>query len=155
MRIVAGLAKGRKLVAPAGPEVRPTADRVREAVFSALGTAVAGARALDLFAGTGALGLEALSRGAERLVLVDRSSRALAAIAREQARFELLFVDPPYASDLGHRALEAVVAAGLLTAGARVVLEHSPDSPPQAIPGLRIIAAKRYGDTSITMIEGA
>lgn len=80
MRIVAGIARGRRLVAPAGARTRPTPDRVREALFSSLGDAVEDAHVLDLFAGTGALGLEALSRGAWRAVFVDRASAALAAL---------------------------------------------------------------------------
>jgi 16S rRNA (guanine(966)-N(2))-methyltransferase RsmD len=179
MRIVAGLAKGRKLAVPTGRAVRPTSDRVREAVFSALGEAVDGARVLDLFAGTGALGLEALSRGAAQAVFVesgrpalvalqrnieatgcgDRSRvisgdalAALARLAREGAEFDLVFLDPPYASDLLARSLELVVSAELLASGAHVVTEHAPGREPESIAGLQIIAAKRYGDTSITQL---
>lgn len=180
MRIVAGRARGRRLVVPPGRDVRPTSDRVREALFSSLGSAVDGARVLDLFAGSGALGLEALSRGAASAVFVDSARRArealarnlsatgfeplarviagdalgaLERLAREGARFELVFVDPPYAADLGPRALERLGSLGLLAPGARVVAEHRTGGGPQAIAGLRIIAVKRYGGTSLTLME--
>ena len=86
MRVIAGTAKGRRLIAPRGRDVRPTSDRVREALFASLGERVAGARVLDLFAGTGALGIEALSRGAAEAVLVERDPRAAAAVAENLRR---------------------------------------------------------------------
>jgi 16S rRNA (guanine(966)-N(2))-methyltransferase RsmD len=180
MRIVAGQARGRKLVAPSGRDVRPTSDRVREALFSSLGAVVEGARVLDLFAGSGALGLEALSRGAASAVFVDSSVRALDAVRRnleatgfaERAqvvrgdalrvldrlgsgteRFDLVFVDPPYRSDLRVSAPERLAARGLLGPGARVVLEHAAGADPPTIAGLRIIASKRYGGTALTVME--
>jgi 16S rRNA (guanine966-N2)-methyltransferase len=180
MRIVAGRARGRKLAVPPGRGVRPTSDRVREALFSSLGRAVEGARVLDLFAGSGALGLEALSRGAASAVFVDSARRAREALARnlsttgfeplarviasdalealqwlarEGARFDLVFLDPPYAADLRSRALERLGSLGLLAPSARVVAEHPTGEGPQAIAGLRIIAVKRYGDTSLTLME--
>src|SRR3954452_8003358 len=118
MRVIAGAFRGRTLQAPRGRRTRPTADRVREAVFSMLGP-VDGLRVLDLFAGSGALAIEALSRGAAEAILVERDPRALAAISRNveatgaaaavrrrdalawlrayrEAPFDLVFVDPPY-----------------------------------------------------------
>jgi 16S rRNA (guanine966-N2)-methyltransferase len=180
MRIVAGRARGRKLAVPPGRGVRPTSDRVREALFSSLGRAVEGARVLDLFAGSGALGLEALSRGAASAVFVDSARRArealarnlsatgfeplarviagdalksLEQLAREGARFDLVFLDPPYAADLCSRALERLGALGLLAPRAQVVAEHPAGEGPQPIAGLRIIAVKRYGGTSLTLLE--
>jgi 16S rRNA (guanine(966)-N(2))-methyltransferase RsmD len=182
MRIVAGQARGRKLVAPSGRDVRPTADRVREALFSALGTAVEGARVLDLFAGSGALGLEALSRGAASALFVDSSGRALEAVRRnldatgfaerarvirgdalrvlsrlrrDGARFDLVFLDPPYASELRSSALDRLAEPGLLDRSARVVIEQRADQPVPAIAGLRIIASKRYGGTALTLMEAS
>ncbi|MBM4371893.1 MAG: RsmD family RNA methyltransferase, partial [Deltaproteobacteria bacterium] len=122
MRVIAGIYRGHPITAPAGPAVRPTADRVREALFSILGSRTEGATVLDLFCGTGALGIEALSRGAARAVFVDGSPRSLAAlrrnldrlgiagarvlhgrveealprVEREGERFGLVFLDPPY-----------------------------------------------------------
>ncbi|MBW2276408.1 MAG: 16S rRNA (guanine(966)-N(2))-methyltransferase RsmD [Deltaproteobacteria bacterium] len=179
MRVVAGQAKGRKLVAPSGRDVRPTSDRVREALFSTLGTAVAGARVLDLFAGSGALGLEALSRGASVAVFVDNSRRAVDAVRRnleatgfgecarvipgdalvvldrlggERSAFDLVFLDPPYKSGLRLPALERLAALDLLAPSARVVAEHPVDQELQVIAGLRIIASKRYGGTALTLM---
>ena len=146
MRIIAGAFKGRRLQAPAGLDVRPTSDSLRETLFNVLGPGVAGARVLDAYAGTGALGLEALSRGALEATFVERDPRALATV-RENVRrcgaegacalvradflratlashaFDLVLLDPPYdVSDLA-----AVLARGVavLAPGGRLVLEHS------------------------------
>jgi len=180
MRIVAGQARGRKLAAPPGREVRPTSDRVREALFSILGPAVRGARVLDLFAGSGALGIEALSRGAAHAVFVDRAGaavatvrrnleatgftararvvradalRALDRLGREGAAFDLAFVDPPYSGGLREAALARLVARGVLAAAGRVVVEHATGAEPPVIACLRIIASKRYGGTALTLME--
>jgi len=172
MRIVAGRFKGRRLVAPRGTATRPTSDRVREALFSVLGPSVQGARVLDLFAGSGALGLEALSRGAATAVFVDRSPRAIAAIAanlealgidahvhRMEARaalraalarreaYDLVFLDPPYrhAAGLGRELSEAL--APVLAPGARVVTESDRRDP--IALDLPPSDERRYGDTVI------
>jgi 16S rRNA (guanine(966)-N(2))-methyltransferase RsmD len=146
MRIIAGQFKGRRLTVPEGLQVRPTSDRLRGTLFNVLGEAVVGARVLDAFAGSGALGLEALSRGAASVMFVERDRRALAAldanvlacgassacaIIRDDflavrpgaAAYDLVLVDPPYGLD----DLDAVVArAAEAAAGTgRVVLEHS------------------------------
>jgi len=172
MRIVAGAFKGRRLVAPPGAATRPTSDRVREALFSVLGPSVQGARVLDLFAGSGALGLEALSRGAATAVFVDRSPRAIAAIAanlqalgvdaqvhrmeadaalrtalaRREA-YDLVFLDPPYrhAAGLGRKLSEAL--APVLAPAARVVTESDRRDP--IALDLPLIDERRYGDTVI------
>jgi len=180
MRIVAGIAKGRRLVAPTGRDVRPTADRVREAVFSSLGARVLGARVLDLFAGSGALGLEALSRGAAEAVFVERSravidvlarnielvgagdrsrivrgefATALATLASEGACFDLVFLDPPYDAGLVTPALRGLWERRLLGPGARIVVEQRRKDAPELTGNLRICASKSYGDTAITMID--
>lgn len=177
MRIIAGRFGGRRLVAPKGRATRPTSDRVREAIFSALGE-LGGARVLDLYAGTGALGIEALSRGAERAVFVESARPALAALrenlgalglgsdarvlATSVARaagelagegpFDVVFLDPPYA-DLADAtaALAALVGReGLLRGGADVVLEHASRDPAPTVPGLEQVASRVYGDTAVT-----
>jgi 16S rRNA (guanine966-N2)-methyltransferase len=177
MRVVAGTAKGLHLDVPKGRDVRPTADRVREALFSSLGERVRGARVLDLFGGTGALAIEALSRGAASAMIVELDRRtaefieanvartgfadraklvrgdALKAISRlgsTGAKFDLAFLDPPYASDLAERALAALVANGLLAEGGVAVMEHERRSAPPAIDGARVVAQKTYGDTALT-----
>src|SRR4051794_2587454 len=169
MRIVAGEWRGRRLLAPPGRTTRPTSDRVREALFSILGP-LDGERVLDLFAGSGALGLEALSRGAREATLVERDRAALKALrANVEAlgadarviggdvaafldsagqtgdHYDLVFLDPPYRSAVGlgrELSLEPV-----LTAGARVVVESDRRSPLDL--HLPVIDERRYGDTLI------
>ena len=178
MRVVAGLHGGRRLEAPPGEETRPTSDRVREALFSILGARVEGARVLDLFAGSGALGIEALSRGAAEATFVDRSpaairvvranlaalgleaevvradARAAVRTARAAARqYDLLFLDPPYrlAGRLAPVLAEAV--EGLLAPGGSVVTE-SDRRAPLPLETVPLIDERRYGDTLIR-IHGA
>ncbi len=172
MRVVAGRFGGRSLVAPRGRATRPTSDRVREALFSILAGSVEGARVLDLFAGSGALAIEALSRGASDAVLVDSSAVAVAAIqrnleavgvdaevrrqdaltyldrARKDARlYDLVFIDPPYrhASALG-KQLSATLGP-VLASGARVVTESDRRAPLEL--DLELLDERRYGDTVI------
>ena len=174
MRVIAGTAGGRRLVTPKGDRTRPTGDRVREAVFSSLQPWLPDARVLDLFAGSGALAVEALSRGAAHATLVERARPALAAIERnlqvagvaERAEvvagelpgaldrvgedFDVVLLDPPY--DLARHVLAAVLdrVADRCTAGATVRLEQAtragaPPWPDTLLPG----RARRYGDTTI------
>ena len=172
MRVVAGTHRGRTLRAPPGSETRPTSDRVREALFSILGPSIQDARVLDLFAGSGALGIEALSRGAAAAVFVDRSRRATQAIranlaalgieaevraleARAALRaasgrgeaYDLIFVDPPYrlAAELGRELSEGLAA--VLAPGSRVVTESDRPAPLQL--DLPLADERRYGDTVI------
>jgi 16S rRNA (guanine966-N2)-methyltransferase len=175
VRVIAGELGGRRLVAPRGWKVRPTSDRVREAVFSALGERVVGARVLDLYCGTGALAVEALSRGAASAVLVDRDTRpALGNIERlglgeraepvrsdverwvasrlaaaEAPRFDLVFVDAPYrlADRVGERLNTHL--PGLLTEGGRAVVESSAGSPLH-IDSLERLRQRRYGGTDVS-----
>lgn len=147
-----GAWRSRRIRFPAGPGLRPTPDRVRETLFNWLGPWIEGRRVLDLFAGSGALGLEALSRGAASAVFVERSREALAALRdnllvlgaeeratlvpgeairfleREAAGFDLVFVDPPYASGLAHAALRTLDARRILLPGGRVYLEHGAEA---------------------------
>jgi 16S rRNA (guanine966-N2)-methyltransferase len=173
MRVIAGEHRGRPLVAPRGRDTRPTPDRVRESVFSILAS-VDGARVLDLFAGSGALAIEALSRGAAEATLVDSSPAAVAAIRRnltalglqaavypmqaaafiERARaaprqYDLVFLDPPYrhASALGHELSTAL--APLLAPEARVVAESDRRAP--LALDLELFDTRRYGDTLIQL----
>jgi 16S rRNA (guanine966-N2)-methyltransferase len=183
MRITGGEFASRKLRVPQGA-VRPTAERVREALFSMLAHrgAIERARVLDVFAGSGALGLEALSRGAERAVLVEKSrdaaktlganvaalelgarvrvlvrdaSSALRALATEGERFDLCFVDPPYASSLATETLTLLAHGGLLSARAVLVAESDRRHPPGPIAGLSLALERRYGDTLISLYEPA
>jgi 16S rRNA (guanine966-N2)-methyltransferase len=176
MRVIAGRLGGRRLRAPRGRTTRPTADRVREALFSMLGD-VQGAHVLDLFAGSGALGIEALSRGAARAVFVERERFALEALRsnleelgigasegeirrgdalgalratrKRGETYDLVFVDPPYAlAQALSRDLPPMLAP-VLRAGARVVVESDRRAPLE--PGLAAQASRRYGDTTITI----
>ena len=175
-RIVAGSAGGRPLKVPPGAGTRPTSDRVREALFSRLESlgALDGARVLDLYAGSGALGLEALSRGAASAVLVEAAPRA-AAVARANAAalglpgahvvaakverylpgapaagFDLVLVDPPYALPEDDLAAVLVALAPALDPGALVVVERSARGPePSWPPGWRREDSRRYGETAL------
>ena len=184
MRIVGGRMRGLTLAevgeGDRAAHLRPTSDRVRESIFNLLingprGDLVEGRRVLDLFAGTGALALEALSRGAVEAVLIDNGRAAGALIAQNFVRakaagiarhlprdvtapgpcdgppFDLVFLDPPYAQGLGEVALSAALAGGWVAPGATVVWEES--RPPLLPPGLALRDQRRYGDTLVTICE--
>jgi 16S rRNA (guanine966-N2)-methyltransferase len=176
MRIIGGTAKGRRIFAPDTPDTRPVTDRAREAVFSMLGNWVEGAQVLDLYAGSGSFGLEALSRGAAKAVFVESGDRALQALRGNLAtvglggtvvsttvrvflqgssgRFDIAFVDPPW--DLGSAELSGDLAAldPLLQPGAEVVLSRRHgDEAPEPPPGWRVATDRRYGDTRIMRYE--
>ncbi len=171
MRVVAGSHRGRTLHAPVGRATRPTQDRVREAVFSAL-TDVADARVLDLYAGSGALAIEALSRGAASATVVDTSRAAIAAIRRnarelgltlevrqqsaeaflararhERRQYDLVFVDPPYGRASGLRDRISAALSPVLAAHARVVVES--DARASLALDLALAFERNYGDTLI------
>jgi 16S rRNA (guanine(966)-N(2))-methyltransferase RsmD len=179
-RIVAGVLGGRRLTVPAGDRTRPTSDRVREALFSALGslTDLSGARFADLYAGSGAVGLEALSRGAAQVLLVESDPRVARVIrgnlralsAGPAARlvtgkvaqvlaagpggppYDVVFADPPYAvpDDEVTAMLAALTDGGWLAADAVAVVERSSRSPgPQWVPGLTAERSRRYGETTL------
>jgi 16S rRNA (guanine966-N2)-methyltransferase len=192
MRIVAGRHRGRRLTAPEGLELRPTADRARESLFNILehgrfstdGTSpLLGARVLDAFAGTGALGLEALSRGAAYLTAMDVEARACAAI-RDNARVlsesgrvrvlqadatrpppapsdgkaapcELVFLDPPYGSGLAGPALSALEAGGWIAKGAICVAEVAAKEKLAAPEGFTLVDERCYGKARILFLRGA
>ncbi len=171
MRIIAGDMRSRKLKAPEGMDTRPTADRVKEALFSILQGRLYGARVLDLYAGSGALALEALSRGAESAVLVDCASKACqaiseniaalgcegraqllrmkdtAALASLEARgdaFDLIFLDPPYRMDTAP-VCRALLKSGLLRPGGMIVIEHGRETPPRIDAPLAMTDHREYG----------
>jgi 16S rRNA (guanine966-N2)-methyltransferase len=178
-RIIAGQHRGRRLEVPAGSIVRPSAERLREALFSSLEhrePRLRGARFLDLFAGSGAVGLEALSRGAARLVLVEADRTALAALRRnleklgesDRARviagdatrlpratepFDLVYLDPPYAGDLAALALASLRAGGWLAPAALVVVECAAKAPLAPPPGFAVEEERRYGAGRIVLLR--
>ena len=186
MRIIGGKRRGLKLAevgaGDAEAHLRPTSDRVREAIFNLLmngpyGNPVEGARVLDLFAGTGALGLEALSRGAARVAFVDDGAAARALLRqniekmqamgatdvwrRDATRmgpnrgpgYDLVFLDPPYGKGLGEQALASLLAGGWLAPAALIVWEEGAAPLPPA--GFAQRDQRRYGDTVVTILEVA
>ncbi|WP_127144791.1 16S rRNA (guanine(966)-N(2))-methyltransferase RsmD [Pelagibacterium montanilacus] len=184
MRIVAGKFRGKALDAPKSQDIRPTADRVREAVFSIvasrLGTDLSGHRVLDLFAGTGALGLEALSRGADHCIFVDTGVEARGLIRGHIEAFgvagqvrllrrdatdmgpverlrptSLVFADPPYGLGLGEKAIASALAGGWIAPGALIVLEERKGTEIAPIAGTTPIDSRTYGDTLVTLLEAA
>ena len=181
IRIIAGSARGRRLTSTPGQAVRPTSSRVREATFSILGAKVRGASVLDLFAGIGALGLEALSRGAEQVDFVEKAPRHAACIrtnletlgftaqgrvwvhdvaqtlARGQftgAPYDLVFLDPPYAPGAVARLLPPLLGADIIAPSGVVVAEHPQRDVPEA-PGWETGRTYRYGKTSVTLLYPA
>ncbi|MCQ4631867.1 16S rRNA (guanine(966)-N(2))-methyltransferase RsmD [Shinella lacus] len=176
MRIVGGEFRGRALATPKSDDIRPTTDRTRESLFNILShaypEALDGTRVLDLFAGTGAVGLEAVSRGARAALFVEQSveGRGLlhsnietlgligrAKIFRRDATalgsvgtvepFDFLFADPPYAKGLGERALDAAARGGWLVDGALAILEERADIQPAAVDGYELLEVRTFGDT--------
>lgn len=182
MRIVGGEHGGRRILAPRGRGVRPTLDRVREAIFDVLRDRVRGARVLDLFAGSGALGLEALSRGAAHATFCDAADRpaqavrdnarrlgfppsaarvllmpahqAIRRLAREGEPFDVAFVDPPYESRLYDETLLALALEGIMVPGGVVVVEHGRRQEVGAVYGdLHAVRRRRYGETCVAYFE--
>ena len=177
MRIVSGAFRGKALAAPAGSATRPTSDRARQAVFNILEHApwapgLRDARVIDLFAGSGALGLEALSRGAAFCLFVESDAAARGAIREnveamqlfgrtrvhrrdatelgvrpgaDEPAFSLAFLDPPYAKGLGETALARLAEGGWLAPGAVVVFERGADEAGFSVPGFEILDERRYG----------
>jgi 16S rRNA (guanine966-N2)-methyltransferase len=181
VRIVAGTHRGRLLAPPPDDRIRPTSDRVREALFNSLRHRLggfAGKRVLDGFAGTGALGLEALSQGADRALFLD-NDRAAVALARRNAqtlglgdraafrlldatrpgaaddRYDLILLDPPYGAGLAAAALSALAAAGWLAADALIAIEADKAQPERIPEGFATLIARDYGRTRITLAQPA
>jgi len=183
MRIVGGRLRGARLVAPRGNSVRPTSDKVRESIFNILAHGIddfeiEGVRVIDLFAGTGALGCEALSRGARFCLFIDDAPAARGLIRqnienleltgvtrvfrRDAARlgpagsvkpFDLLFADPPYGQGLAERALSEAAVGGWLKQGAVCVVEERTDAEFAPPDGFTLLDARRYGDTAVTFLR--
>ncbi len=179
MRIVAGVSKGRRLVSPKDNRIRPTSDRVKEAVFNIIGFNVANSHVLDLFAGTGSLGLEALSRGAEFATFVDNNAKsieilkqnirllgfeersevfminasdAVTEFGRSNRTFDIIFIDPPYMENLYEITLSSIARYGIIKKRGLVIVEHlSAFCFSEMSHELTLIKNKRYGSTSISI----
>ena len=176
MRVITGSARGVRLKTPEGLDTRPTTERVKEALFSAIQFEIEGRRVLDLFAGSGQLGIEALSRGAERAVFVDAGKNAAALVkenlrrskltdkaqvvqtdylsylSRCREKFGLIFLDPPYAEKFLENALEKIVEFDILSSGGIIVAERPEGKElPQEFEGYTRSRDYRYGITLITL----
>lgn len=180
MRITGGQVKGRILANPKGLNIRPTTDRVREAIFSIIGQDLSGLSVLDLFAGTGSLGLEALSRGALQALFIDNSPQSIKLIkknlalcgfqdsgvilrrdlrreillirASERKLFDLVFLDPPYGENLIPSLLEDLATRDVLSSTSRVIAESSKtEGLPISVGNLHTIDMRLYGDTKISL----
>ena len=180
MRIIAGVFKGRRLATPRGATTRPTADQVRIALMDTLGPRLPDARVLDLFAGSGSVGLEALSRGAAHATFVERDPRAVEALAEnirtldvesralvvrgdvtrqlgrlatDGRRFEIVFLDPPYATDDGERTLAALGGGALIAPEGLVVAQHPTKRQLPESGVLRAFRDRRFGETTLTFFR--
>ena len=182
MRIISGEARGRTLFAPTGEQTRPTSDKIRGSLFNILNGCVKGAEVLDLFGGTGALALEALSRGAARAVISDSARAAIEVIRRNAAnvlkdalderalilkadyrsaissvsgrKFDLVFLDPPYASGLLEQALTDIAAFDICRQHGIIVAESAADTVLPALPApYRLYREYRYGKIKLTVFH--
>ena len=180
IRIIGGELKGRKLATVRGLKTRPTADRVRESIFNILANRIRGARVLDLYAGTGAMGIEALSRGAESVLFADDHKAALAALQKNiktcslenrsktikwdifsnlnilrshSPAFSLVFLDPPYNKNMIAPTLSNLDASLCLQNNSRLAFEHSPlELIPENLPAFKISDRRRYGKTLVSFL---
>ena len=177
LRVIAGSARGTKLICPDGLSVRPTHDRVKEALFSMLTGRLAGTSVLDLFTGTGALAIEALSRGAENAVMVDFSEKSLS-VARENLekthlgskarliksdyavflentdmQFDLIFLDPPYQGDCLKNALTVIAEKKLLNPGGFIYCETEGEPPAEAASLFSVVRDKKYGRARVLLLK--
>ena len=179
MRIIAGHCRGRRLVQIQGQEIRPTSDRVREALFNIIGPWIRDKRVLDLFAGTGAFGLEALSRGAAEAVFVDGAQASCAVIQKNidlcrmgdrsfilchslgqaplpqalfKTPFDLVFLDPPYRQGLADQVLARPEFLSLVAEDSLIIVEQAHKEPLTVHAGLDIFRQKKYSDTMISFI---
>ena len=177
MRIISGCRRGHKLFEFEGRDVRPTTDRVKESIFNIIAPYIQGARVLDMFAGSGALSFEMLSRGAAHAVLLDKDKRSIKLIEKNiealrfgglcdvhevscfdyvrscKARFDVIFLDPPYNQGYIEPALTAIVQNNLLDDNGIIVLESDNTDFRNETEGLQLIKQKRYGRTFITLYE--
>jgi 16S rRNA (guanine966-N2)-methyltransferase len=177
VRLSGGELRSRVIRTPSGSAIRPTPGRVKEALFSILGETIAAARVLDLYAGTGAIGFEALSRGAEHVTFVElhaptaqriRATAAEFGIARRvtvlcapaekaaqrlSGRFDFIYADPPYALPPPHLTFGTLRLRGALDAGSTIVYEHREGSEPFASPGFRTVRDARYGEVLLQFLQ--
>ena len=182
MRIIGGDRRKKKLIAVPGLSTRPTSDRVKETLFNIIQAHIQGAFVLDLFAGTGALGLEAISRGAAHCLFIDNQKQALDTcrkniaackfeakctvtqwnidkslhcLARQKEPLDLVFIDPPYRQGLADLALSHLAQMDALAPDGVVVVEHATGNPPLPVEGLMLTDTRKYGTTSLSFLSPA
>ena len=175
MRVITGTARGRKLREPEGMAIRPTTDSVKEAIFNTIQFDIEGRRVLDLFAGTGQLGIEALSRGARECVFIDQSTAAVKLVRenlktcgltatvlqtdalgylQQGQKFDLIFLDPPYDTTLVEKALQTVAKSDILMSGGIIVCETRRETVlPELSAPYRMRREKCYGKIKLTLYE--
>ncbi len=176
MRIISGTHKGRTLHGPKSDRIRPAIDKVKQAIFNILGD-VSGLQVLDLFAGTGSVGIEALSRGATHATFVDQLPEALQLIKKNlemcqllhRAKivkvgvqnfeplqsYDLIFVDPPYDKSIVTPTLRQIASQKILAPNGFIIVEHSPRELPEEVSGLELIDQRKYGQTLVSFLKGA
>ena len=182
LRVISGSLKGKRLFSAAGLSLRPTSDRVRESIFDILQGEIEGRRVLDLFAGTGAMGIEALSRGASGAVFIESHRSSLEALRRNLRdcrleassavldreveaglrvleergeTFEIVFLDPPYDRGLARKTVERISASPILKPGALVVAEHSLTEEMEVRDPLARVDLRKYGRTRVSFLRKA
>jgi len=180
LRVISGKLKGKKLYSLKGLDLRPTSDRVKEAIFDILQDCFRGQYVLDLFAGTGALGIEALSRGARKAVFIEESRHSLVALRRniEECRlkeeveilprevqvgirilqgrgesFQLIFLDPPYGKGLAGITLRSLAQSSIVAPGALIVAEHSLTESLDSITSFQMLDERKYGRTRVSFLR--
>ncbi len=181
MRVIGGTSKGKKLATPKGRGLRPTSDRVKESLFNILGETVKGKRVLDLYAGTGNLGIEALSRGAQKVFFVERGRegtrlirnnlaqcglsiyseliskdvlRAIGILHQRGERFDLILMDPPYERGLIEQTLRKLLSHRIYHEGSLLVIEHDRREPlPSNLSGWSVLRQRRIGDTILSFLK--
>ncbi|HCU56057.1 MAG TPA: 16S rRNA (guanine(966)-N(2))-methyltransferase RsmD [Clostridiales bacterium] len=177
MRVIAGKYKGRTLFSPKDQAVRPTTDRIKENVFNLLQGRTAGACFLDLFGGSGAMSVEALSRGARRTVTVDASAESIALVKKNfqkvgigkegeilfcsydaalnrlsGEKFDLIYLDPPYRADFYEVVLQSILSCGVLAPGGLLVFEHATERALNLPEGYALFDSRKYGSVTITIL---
>lgn len=179
MRVISGSARGCNLLSPEGLDTRPTTDRIKETLFNIIAFDLAGSRFLDLFSGSGAIAIEALSRGADKAVLVDSSETcrkiieanlkhtrldkgarviikdvfdAIKLLKSEGQKFDIVFIDPPYMEGFNESVLKAIVEADLLDGDGKIILERSSKTEQPSVEGLTIYREKEYRTTVMTFL---
>jgi len=180
MRVIAGSAKGTKLIAPNGTETRPTVDRIKETIFNIIAPMIYDSAFLDLFSGTGAIGIEALSRGAKYAVFVENNKDCIVIMSKnldnakfvdraqivnatcesairnftlQNKKFDIIFLDPPYNKNCAEQTIEAIMNGGILNDEGLLIVEQATTEPKPIFNSLEIVKEKKYKTTSVYFLK--